>query len=462
MKLIHYLISVMIVFNTSSYAKNDYSEYIYNPEIDLTTDYPENIDFVKTLMNSYAVDLFGGKLTETKVDSIIKSIKNELKAIPSQKITITDLIYLYRTKLMDKATETESHFQLVTLPYFQKNNVNFSPNKLNVLPFRLLIIGDTAIVDMSQDSSFKRGDRVISVNDIPVNNFIEYYYPRRYVNGIMLQNYYHFTYAKKYNIKIERKGKIKTIRTKGVPSNATLREKPPKYKKIIFKGYNAGYFEIPDFFCDNCPQRVEELSSFIDRLQKMNIANVIIDVRRNGGGCTYYFPDFFSMMSDKKEIFSQKSGKIRLSEYSVDKEEDEWKEIGPENYGEIRDLSEDVDNIYVLNPKKFKKGMNYYIMVSSSTFSSAARFVDLIQYYDIGVLVGESLALNANTGGDTFWLKWNNSDYIGIIMTGKVTVPYSKAKNNEIKPDIEIPYNASEYMSGGDPQLEKLLKIIKK
>ena len=38
---------------------------------------------------------------------------------------------------------------------------------------------------------------------------------------------------------------------------------------------------------------------------------------------------------------------------------------------------------------------------------------------------------------------------------------YTKSNDGIVYPDIPIPYIASEYMNGGDPVLEKLLRYLK-
>ena len=267
-------------------VENNYAEFIYDPVIDLTTNYLENIDFVKTLQN-YSVDLFNGRLTESEVDSIIQVIKDELSSIPSQKITLTDLVHLYWTKLLYKANEADAHFQIAIPNYFPKEGVEVKPDNINVLPFTIKLINNRAVVDISTDKQFKRGDVIISINDIPVEEYIKYFpYPRTSIMGRELQTFYHFSYTKTYNIKIEREGKISTILSQGKPMNVPY-FKEEKTTSAIYKEQNAGYFNIIDFQ-EGADKRAEEMSLFVDSLQRLGIHNLIIDVRNNPGGDSEY------------------------------------------------------------------------------------------------------------------------------------------------------------------------------
>jgi len=71
--------------------------------------------------------------------------------------------------------------------------------------------------------------------------------------------------------------------------------------------------------------------------------------------------------------------------------------------------------------------------------------------------VGEPLAHNALNYGEVITAERDNSFW--TISTVE-NFEHTKAKNGILRPDVLIPFVASEYMNGGDPVLEKCLQFI--
>jgi C-terminal processing protease CtpA/Prc len=460
---------LVLATNKIKATERDYTNCIYDPEIDLTTNYAENIDFVKTLQ-SYSVDLFGGKLTENQVDSIIQTIKGELNTIPSQKIKLTDLMHLYWTKLLYKAADADAHFRISIPNYFPIEGVEVKPENINVLPFTLRTINNRSAVGLSYDNQFKRGDVIISINDIPIEKYIEYYpSPRTYMKGRELQTFYHFSYEKTYNIKIGRNGKVSTIFSQGKPMSKRYYEEE-KPKAIVYKKQNAGYFNIITFE-EGADKRAEEMSLFIDSLQKEGISNLIIDVRPNQGGDSKYISNFFSIMSDKERFLTFKKSVVNFSVPLINL----LKQYAPEyisklevakNEGKIVDVTkllEDKEDSGFLDNAKFKKGMKYYILMGEDTGSAAACFARLAQTNNIATLVGEPTLPNPDNNGNCFQVSWNNSPYFEVSMSSShfEFAGEDKTVDGRIVPDIEIRDVMKPSKNDVDMQLTALLKIIK-
>ena len=115
-----------------------------------------------------------------------------------------------------------------------------------------------------------------------------------------------------------------------------------------------------------------------------------------------------------------------------------------------------------LDNSKYIDGLNYYILVSENTGSIAASFVNIMQFNEAAIIVGEALKHNAIKYGET--IAGNLLSYTLLLETGISTTEYNehtKAIDGILTPDIHIPYIAKDYMTGKDAVLEKLLEIIK-
>lgn len=67
---------------------------------------------------------------------------------------------------------------------------------------------------------------------------------------------------------------------------------------------------------------------------------------------------------------------------------------------------------------------------------------------------------NALKYGEVAYLNWISNAFAAISMSTVEYDEYTRSPDDQVYPDIFIPYVASEYMEGGDPVLEKLLRYI--
>lgn len=103
--------------------------------------------------------------------------------------------------------------------------------------------------------------------------------------------------------------------------------------------------------------------------------------------------------------------------------------------------------------------MNYYILMSRNTQSMSATFVNILQTNKLAKLCGEPLVHNALKYGEVIKLGWGIKSNIELYST-VMTEEYTLNDDGQIYPDVDIPYVAYDYMQGGDPILEKLMKYI--
>jgi len=87
----------------------------------------------------------------------------------------------------------------------------------------------------------------------------------------------------------------------------------------------------------------------------------------------------------------------------------------------------------------------------------AASFVNLLQFNNAVLLVGESLWHNALHFGEVIPV---NHAFSRLGVSTMQMTEFSNEIGGILKPDIEIPYKVSDYVDGSDYMLEKLLAYI--
>jgi len=424
--------------------ETDYSILIPNPKSLLTK---EQLIKDKEALRNYHPNPFNS-FPETEWDSLIEVVAKELPLLPIRETEKT----LIRRKLLDRMTYEDPHLRFV--PFLgKKEGLKIKVKQVRALPFTLIHISDTLIIDESFHQDLNKGDRILSINGISAHSFLESSYRDRYMLGYTLQTFHHFIFSPTYKINLTRNNKPIEIEIPGFKLNAgnqyLLRG---QIEEKIFDDYKTGYFSINEFSFNG--YIIKRLSKFIDTVKEKGYSNIVIDIRKNRGGSGDRFDELFSLFTNKEKLPYLSGSKLKVSkatykDYSYS-EEDFCK------------LVELPDSLIVkecpLDLSKYKGDMNYYTLISKNTGSIASSFANIMQYNDLGKLVGEPLAHNALNYGEVITAERDNSFW--TISTVE-NFEYTKAENGILRPDISIPFVAAEYMKGGDPVLEKLLKMIK-
>jgi len=428
---------------SKSFAQADCSLLIPNPKSLLTK---EQLVKDKEALKNYHPNAFNS-FSEIKWDSLIEMIAKDL---PLEPIRETDKT-LIRRKLLDIITYEDPHLRF--LPVLgKKGTLKIKMKKIKALPFNVINISDTLIIDESYNKNLIKGDRILSINGININDFLKSSYRDRYMSGYALQTYHHFTFSSFYNIELIRNNKKVDVCVSGAPlTNDFFYKLSGSIQEKIFDEQMTGYFRIDNF--DYNQYLVKRLGRFLDKVKKKGYKNVIIDIRKNPGGSGDRFDELFSMFTNKAIIPYQYRVKLKVSKatyknYSYSKED----------FGKLIDLP---DSLIVkecpLDVSKYKGDINYYTLISKNTGSIASSFANIMQYNELGLLVGEPLAHNALNYGEVITAERDNSFW--AISTVE-NFEYTKAENGIIKPDISIPFVASKYMNGKDPVLEECLEYI--
>ncbi len=447
MKKSIFILLVFFLSATNGFSQQKQEPWMCNLKVKL--DKAPLVDFWEMAsQNMVGVDKLDQSNYLAKVDSAFNAYEGD-------SITSTELVRLYRGAL-DLFTYEDPHFRI--FPQFIRNANNKEASGKNykkaikALPFSLLQINDSLIVDESLNENIIKGDLILSINSVTASKLLDYSYRDRYINSSLMQLQYHMMFTPDYDVELVRDGKTMKINVTGASLEEYNKQLNNRDIAAIVSG-DVGYIEINEF--QKNKTIIKELRKLIKQVKDADGHSVIIDLRRNPGGSGEDFDKLISIFTPKKKIDYIKSSKVIITEKTIP-------DYGrADSIGKLVTLPRSEPGEYFevpLQPNLYMGEMNYYVLISINTGSMASSFANIMQYNNLGSLVGESMRYNATRYGEVCE---GNSAYIQTFYSTVETDEYTKAKDGIIRPDISIPYIAKEYMNGGDPMLNKLLKIIK-
>ena len=405
---------------------------------------------------------FDSLLTAEKEEEILIEINRRRRELKSDTLLTADYFYVWKP-YFDWLRNEDPHYRIK--PSIIANNqeeLDYMNERFKQMTQLALInynINDTIIVYKPYDSKFKRGDMLLSINDISMSEYLKYYYSDRYSSpGILMANYYFSYLTNNFRVRVIRDGKELDIISSGSSDSEIFKHaKVEGYDVKIYEDAMCGYVRIRQFYQNNS-RLIKIVNSAIKDFKKKGITNVIIDVRENPGGNGHNFDKLLSIFINKPTIEYLKGQKLRVSEETLGDYDFLTKDMIGKNV-DIPDneIVKDVE----LMPKMFIEGMSYYLLVSEATGSMAATFVNILQYNNAATIVGEPLLRNALKYGEVLsGGKIPNTLLNQISISSMEIDEHTKAIDGVLMPDIHIPYVAREYMTGKDAVLEKLLIII--
>lgn len=401
---------------------------------------------------------FDSLLTFEAEQRILSEINLRCNKLDKDTLLTSDLIWVYRP-YFDWLFNEDPHCRIE--PMIPAKDVR-ETKRLKVPEFDVLCINDTLIVNQSLDPDYQTGDRILSVNDIPVSTFLEYTYPDRYDTPANIMRHYYFSnVVDTFRIKLERGGCIINTSTAGdTQSRVVLKLKQQQALKVqTFPDAKSACITIPSFYPNNS-WLIKKLHNQIKKFKAIGITNVILDLRMNPGGNGDRFDELLSIFINRPSVKYLRKAKVKCSQKTMGL----YDFLTEEMLGQTVELPDnEIVREFPLQSKMYIDGMRYYVLMSRDTGSIAASFCNILQFNDAALLVGEPLLRNALKYGET--------------VQGKILLPtllqqtgisiveydeYTRAVDGVLMPDIAIPYVARDYLSGRDAVLDKLLEIIEK
>lgn len=214
------------------------------------------------------------------------------------------------------------------------------------------------------------------------------------------------------------------------------RAKRPDYAFQVSKDGKNMFFEFNSFY------DLDKFKVFADsmfrELKERKIKNLVIDLRRNGGGNSKLGDELLQYLSHKPFVQFGKV-QIRRGRYILEK------------FADDEDLKGASDTLITINapliplreePLRISKKTKVYLLISHSTFSSASSFSWAFKYFDVGTVVGEeSGGMNVSYGDVLSYYLPNSRLRCGV--SWKKFCQYGADEQNihGTLPDIEVPAN---------------------
>lgn len=461
---------VFIVSNVKAQINTDSQNRLNSLKITKTTPYKIwDVSFVQKgdFTELYKIPnhpAFDSLLSQDVEQRLLKEINIRRRELNRDTLLTSDYFYVWKP-YFDWLRNEDPHYRITPVASAPSDELrselakNFKEQ--NRLPFQIYSINDSIVIRTSYEDCFKKGDLILSINNIPMSEYSKYYYNDTYsqINGYLL-NYNFELASNSFDVKVLRENREENIKTEGKSMNELFRLSsiPEEYDPTIYSDANCGYIQIKAFYSDNS-RLIKIITKEIKAFKDKGIKNVIIDIRRNPGGSGDRFDDLLSIFINKPTIDYMKGQKLRVSQEVLK----DYDFLAVDMIGRNIEIPDKyITKSIKLDNRKFIDGLNYYVLISENTGSVAASFANIMQYNGTAIIAGEPLLHNAIKYGET--VRGKSLSYTLLHETGISTMEfdeYTKAIDGVLYPDVHIPYVASEYMTGKDAVLEKLLTIIK-
>ena len=222
-------------------------------------------------------------------------------------------------------------------------------------------------------------------------------------------------------------------------------------KYTIDKENSLGIFTLNQ--CTNNDYYKNVLNNFFKDVQKNKIDNIVIDLRENTGGDSSVVNEFLRYLD--VDEYKNYGAEVRFSK-------DVKQQRGQTFiFKYIKDSGKKVKNEKVNDEKLIFKG-NTFILTSPITFSSGNWFAVMFKDNKLGTIVGEPTGNQPSSYGDILTFQLPNSGFIFTVSYKKFTRPnISKDNENCLNPDIIVYTTIDDILNDKDPQMGKVLEIIK-
>ena len=268
-----------------------------------------------------------------------------------------------------------------------------------------------------ENAGMQQGDEILTVDGVPVQQWIKS--NEKYISASTDA----FRYLRSaWEVMLSYTDSVRryTIQRNGQPLELTMKlhrsdkiEDPVRNKALEWEEINEdfGYLAVNEM----SNQVLDSLGQAIQQLR--HLPNLIVDVRRNGGGN--------STVGDS------------LTSYLIKGEQKGW-------------------NSSLLQPRKNGYPGKVYILMSTHSFSAAESFIITMKESGDAVLVGEPSG--GDTGGLPLIFKSEHGIYFRIpALDNMIMLGGYPLEGKAIQPDHLVPQKVSDFLEGRDTQLEYIL-----
>ena len=243
---------------------------------------------------------------------------------------------------------------------------------------------------------------------------------------------------------------VKAVNANDIKANfipdehADVDDNIPNYRLEINEEYNAAIVRFDSF--DLYDYVYTFLDSTFTLINRMNIKNLIVDLRYNDGGNSEVGDEFFQYIST--EPFAQ-YGIVKLKVGNLIKK---WL---PEEFGDSDVPIITYDDIELIslreNPLRFNG--KTYLLTSANTFSSATDFAWAFQYFKMGTIIGEETGGLVVCFGNSIGLNLPNTNLTyGVSFQKYYGYGAGDENTHGVIPDVKVP---------AEQAMEKAFELIR-
>lgn len=397
--------------------------------------------------------------------------------------------YVYLAPLITAIHDTHTSFRFPSKAL---------PKKIRTIPLSIRTFQDNYYIALngSQDSTFQRGDLLLSIDGEPMaeiikkiqtmygtdndNKTTKNYYASRHFS-----NFYFKYYGEKDSVTIafSRKDTIRQQTIATLTAKETTEFLKKRYKdifrknfdyKIIDTSHHVAHLTISSFSLSRYPIDVlqfkfkHELKKSFKQVEKDSIQHLIVDFRGNGGGfipnvnrfLSYILPSSF-LITDT--VFVKKAALRKMAPlYTI---------IPPIIAAFLYKPYN--DSLYyrkAKNPKPFSVAKKYhfnndlYFLMDGGSYSATVFTLSIAHDHQVGTFIGEQ---PGGTTWGSFAITWDDFK----LPNSKIRIhlplfkmyhylPNHRSKTLFLQPDFDVGYNFDDFMKMQDSVLEFTKRLI--
>ncbi len=250
---------------------------------------------------------------------------------------------------------------------------------------------------------------------------------------------------------VDRNGRKMKLSAKpgDIRSHRSVRKRWARYR--IEKDKSLGVFVLDS--CKNDEFYRRTVKEFFDAVHRAKLSNIAVDLRANSGGNSTVVNEFLRYIDIPS--YKSYSGEVRTSVESKSKRGQRGP-VGYKRYGPNTEQNARHDD-----PPPF--GGKLFLITSANTFSSGNWFAVVVQDNQLGQIIGEPTGNAPSSYGDIIGFKLPASAFEFHLSFKKWVRPDpSRDPAPFLSPDIYVPRKREHLMSGEDPVIAHLRKLIEK
>jgi hypothetical protein len=432
----------------------------------------EDVDFAyrKLLENHVNPYLY---ISKVKLERHYKAIRGKLKK-PLTRLQFYLLVSELVTALRDGHTAIE--FPTAYYNEFEKNGYLFP------LQVMLNSTGILVVQNLSKDSQINKGDQILSVNGKAASDIVSDFQtlindvrPLYDVYSRLFNQLFWFKYGNAKEFQIEFRSQNGQVLKEVIPGILKSEWKPigsdselDFYFKIVEEGIGVLTF--------NRMFKVKEFDIFLDStfsvIKERKVNNLIIDIRKNGGGrgrmadslFNYLTQNSYNLFSGIKYKISKDLKNLYLGDDPNHTDPIDSAFIMSQPDGAVADfLKHTNQSMITIRPHRKENAFTgrTFLLTSNNTFSGGALIAGIFKCNSIGKIVGVEPAQTTMFVADHTYVTLPNSKLDLGISFVELHLPCEQSYYQSIRPDYEIEMKAQDIKEGVDTQMQFVMKLIK-